>query len=528
MLTVILEVMESKYGIFGYIDENGAWVCPSMTRGVWDECRITDKTIIFTRDQWGGFWGRAMAEKKTICSNKTFIVPRGHIPITRALDVPIIYQGELIGNILVGDKETDYNEKDIQVLEDIAANLATVLYSRLKIEKQEREKKQLEARFHHAQKMEAIGVLAGGVAHDFNNLLTTIIGNAQITLDGLSKDDPLWEDIGEIIKAGQKGAVLARQLLTFSRKEIFHPEILDLNEVVHDMDKLLRRLIRENIELETVLSPGLWKVEADPGQIEQVIMNLVINSRDAMLEGGKLTIETANVNLDETYFSVREMEGLPGSYVMLAVTDTGPGMDEETLSRMFEPFFTTKERGAGTGLGLSTVYGIVKQSKGYIWPYSEHGMGTTMKMYLPRAEGVRAAIPEKEMPEEEVGGSEVVLLVEDEESLRKLAVKSLRKAGYDVLMAANGEEALRVSEEFEGEIHLLLTDVVMPVMGGRELAERMVALHPEIKVVYMSGYPGKALSHNDILKPGTDYFQKPFTPESLCRKVREALDRQTE
>jgi len=526
VLNLVLEIVESKYGIFGYINEDGAWVCPSMTRGVWDECRITDKTIIFTRDQWGGLWGRAMAEKKTICSNNAFTIPQGHIPIVRSLDVPIIYQGELIGNLLVGDKEADYSRKDIQILEDIADNLATVLYSRLKIEKQEKEKKQLEAQFHHAQKMEAIGVLAGGVAHDFNNLLTTIIGNAQFVLDDLPKDGPLCEDIQEIIRAGQRGAVLTRQLLTFGRREALHPEILDLNEVVHDMDKLLRRLLRENIELRTVLSPGLWKVQADPGQMEQVIMNLVINARDVMLEGGKLTIETVNVELDGAYIRAHFVEGSAGSYVMLSVTDTGPGMDEETMSRMFEPFFTTKEKGTGTGLGLSMVYGIVKQSKGYIWPYSELGTGTTMKVYLPRAEGVQAAVPEKGTPEEEVGGNEVVLVVEDEESLRKLAVKSLQKAGYEVLAAANGEEALRVSEEFKRGIHLLLTDVMMPVMGGRELAERMMILRPGIKVVYMSGYPDSALSHNDILESGMNYFQKPFTSESLCRKVREALDRQ--
>ena len=387
----------------------------------------------------------------------------------------------------------------------------------------EEEREKLQAQFYQSQKMESIGVLAGGVAHDFNNLLTAIIGNAELALADLPKDDPLRGDIEQIKKVGERGAVLTRRLLTFSRKETCHPEILDLNTVVRDMEKLLLRLFRENIKLRIVQTPGLWKVKADLGQTEQVIMNLAVNARDVMLQGGALTIETANVELDRVYLHAHGVEGDPGQYVMLAVTDTGCGMDEETKARIFEPFFTTKERGTGTGLGLSTVYGIVKQSKGYILPYSEPGMGTTMKVYLPRAETVPEAL-ERQSSHEESGGGEVVLVVEDNASLRKLAGRALQSAGYEVLEAADGEEALRWIGRFEGDIHLLLTDMVMPGMGGKALSERALSLRPKMKVIYMSGYPNKALPQNHILESDISFIQKPFTLESLCRKVREAMD----
>jgi len=380
----------------------------------------------------------------------------------------------------------------------------------------------LQSQFHQAQRMESIGILAGGVAHDFNNLLTTIIGNAQLAMADLPKDDPLREDMEEIRKAGERGAMLTRQLLTFSRREPRRMEVLDLNDVVRDMDKLLRRLIRESIELRMIRAPGLWKIRADVGQMEQVIMNLAVNARDVMPGGGTLTVETANVDLDEPFFDAHNVEGVPGPYVMLAVTDTGPGMDKDIRERIFDPFFTTKERGAGTGLGLSTVYGIVKQGGGYIWPYSQPGMGTTMKIYLPWAEDVPRTVLEEEPDDTEVC-CEVVLVAEDNPPLRELAHRTLEKAGYQVLTAGDGEEALRVSEGFKGEIHLLLTDVVMPRMGGQELAERIRNLRPGIQVLYMSGFPDRELSHLAAVESDANFLQKPFSPESLCRKVKKAL-----
>ncbi|MFH1931464.1 MAG: PAS domain S-box protein [Pseudomonadota bacterium] len=386
------------------------------------------------------------------------------------------------------------------------------------------EQKKLETQFRQAQKMEAIGTLAGGVAHDFNNLLTSILGNAELALMDLGKDNPLCESLKEIIKAGNSAASLTRQLLAFSRKQILRPVVLNLNTVTADIDKMLRRMIGEDIELKTLLEPDLGNVTSDPGQIEQVLINLAVNARDAMPRGGKLTVETTNVDLEEDYFVNHGVGAVPGPYVMLAVSDTGCGMDKETKSRIFEPFFTTKEKGKGTGLGLSTVYGIVKQSNGYVWVYSEPGRGTTFKIYLSRMEGEAVLLKKEKGSLEKLKGSEAVLIVEDDAALRNLAQKTLHLYGYSVLEAENGEEALRVSKEHEGPIHLMITDVVMPKMGGKEVAERLQPLYPQMKVVYMSGYTDNAIAHHGVLEPGLNYLEKPFTPEGLARKVREVLD----
>ena len=385
--------------------------------------------------------------------------------------------------------------------------------------------KRLEAQFFQAQKMEAIGTLAGGIAHDFNNLLTAIIGNAQLALMDVRKDESLREEIEEIKKAGEKAASLTRQLLAFSRKQIIKPEVLDLNEEIHETEKMLKRMIRENIEFLLVLEPDLWKIHADPGQIDQVFINLVVNASDAMPKGGKLTIETANMELDDTYFRNRGIvESASGHYVMLAVTDNGTGMDKETLSRIFDPFFTTKGIGSGTGLGLSTVYGIVKQNKGYVWVYSEPGKGTTFKVYFPKATEDVTAGKEQEKFAGEISGSETVLIVEDDDGLRNLAKNALRKYGYEILEAENGEKALNVSETHNGRIHLLLTDVVMPGMSGTDLAEKLQSIRPETRVIYMSGYTDNAIVNHGILRKGINFIEKPFSPESLGRKVREVLD----
>jgi two-component system cell cycle sensor histidine kinase/response regulator CckA len=385
------------------------------------------------------------------------------------------------------------------------------------------ERRVLERQLRMAQKMEAVGRLSGGIAHDFNNLLGVIIGYIQVMKRNLAPGQPSFEYAEEIEKAGQRAVSLTRQLLAFSRQQVLEPVILNLNTLVAEMEKMLPRLIGEDIDLNLILDPIIGQVKADPGQIEQVLMNLAVNARDAMTDGGKLTIQTANAELDSA-FACEHPGSFPGRYVMLAVTDTGTGMDPETQAQIFEPFFTTKGRDKGTGLGLATVYGVVKQSNGYITVDSEKGKGASFKVYLPRIDQpvpIKSEIIQTPLT---VGGSETILLVEDAEPLRMLAQLFLKEHGYHVLMAADGAEAQQVAAEFTGSIHLLLTDVVMPGINGRVLAERLAPNHPAMKVLYMSGYTDSFIAGHGVLDEGTHLLHKPITEEVLMRKVRELLD----
>ena len=384
------------------------------------------------------------------------------------------------------------------------------------------ETKRMQEMFRQAQKMEAVGRLAGGVAHDFNNLLGVIIGYGEIVEERLSEDDPLRSKVEQIKKAGQRAAGLTRQLLAFSRQQVLEPKILNLNAVVADIQKMLQRLIGEDIQLITILCPQLASTKADQGQIEQVIMNLAVNSRDAMPEGGKLTIETANVELDAPSV-LNHPELVTGSFVMLRVSDTGTGMDVEIQKHVFEPFFTTKEPGKGTGLGLATVYGVVKQSGGYVSLHSELGQGTTFTIYLPRVQAAVEAEPQGVGMNSTFEGTETILLVEDEESLRKLTREVLMEGHYTVLEATDGLEALGVAAQHKGPIHLLLTDVVMPRMGGPALAKQLAIKNPEMKVLFMSGYAGNTGSRQALPGPQSHFLQKPFTRASLASKLREVL-----
>jgi PAS domain S-box-containing protein len=385
------------------------------------------------------------------------------------------------------------------------------------------ERQRLEEELRQAQKMEAVGRLASGVAHDFNNLLTAILGSAELLLGRLGPDHPERVEAEEIRKAAMWAADLTRQLLAFSRQQVLDPQVFDLSAVVTDMDKMLRRLVRADIVFRTHLAPDLSAVRADPGQIEQVIMNLAVNACDAMPGGGTLTIETANVELGAEP-EQEQAPAAPGHYVMLTVSDTGMGMTATTQSHIFEPFFTTKERGKGTGLGLSTVYGIVKQSEGYVWLESEPGRGTTFKVYLPRVDAPIEATAPGPARTASVGGDETILVVEDQEPVRRLTRKVLETRGYAVLAAADGPEALRVAEHHPGTIHILVTDVVMPGMSGREVGRQLAAERPEMRVLYLSGYADDSIVHHGVLEPGLAFLQKPFTPETLARRVREVLD----
>jgi PAS domain S-box-containing protein len=384
------------------------------------------------------------------------------------------------------------------------------------------ERRQLEEQFRQAQKMESIGRLAGGLAHDFNNLLTVIGGHAELLHGRLQPDNPLHRRVGLIQEAAGHAADLTRQLLAFSRKQVLAPQTLDLNGIVREVEPMLRRLIGEDIDLVTAPAPGLGAVKADPAQMKQILLNLAVNARDAMPQGGKLTIETDDVALDDHY--ARLHPGVPaGAYVMLAVSDTGVGMTEETRSRIFEPFFTTKASGKGTGLGLATVYGIVKQSNGAISVYSEPGLGTTFKVYLPRV--ADAAEPAAAPAVAGVrGGSETVLLAEDNEMVRTLTCEILKRQGYTVVEARHGADALDIARRYHGPIHLLLTDVVMPEMSGPELVSRLAPIRPQMKILYMSGYTADAIDHQGMLDDGIEFLPKPVGVDTLVRKVREVLD----
>jgi signal transduction histidine kinase/CheY-like chemotaxis protein len=409
------------------------------------------------------------------------------------------------------DRDRTFTQDDTHFLSAVAHILGTAI-----------DRNRAETAFRQGQRLESVGLLAGGVAHDFNNLLTVITGYSGLLLERFQPTDSIHEELEEIRKAAQRAGSLTRQLLAFSRRQVLEPQPLNLNDIVRDMEKMLGRLLGEDVVLQTLLVQDLGIIQADPGQLEQVILNLAVNARDAMPRGGTLRIETTNVELDDAY-AEQHVAVQPGRYVMLAVSDTGVGMDRETQSRIFEPFFTTKGPEEGTGLGLSTVYGIVKQSGGNIWVYSEPGHGTSFKVYLPVEAGHETAARNPDRAVLSVRGSETVLLVEDEDVVRRLAQRILEQAGYTVLVARNGVEALQVAERHQGSIHLLVSDVVMPEMGGGELTSRLAPMRRDMRVLYLSGYTDPSIVQEGLLEGGVAFLQKPFTTEALTRKVREVL-----
>ncbi|MEZ4272723.1 MAG: response regulator [Myxococcota bacterium] len=381
----------------------------------------------------------------------------------------------------------------------------------------------LEAQLRQAQKMEAIGRLAGGVAHDLNNLLTAIFSFTDFVMDDMRPEDPAYKDLKEVEKAAKRAESLTRQLLAFSRKQISDPKSIQINTLVAEMDRMLRRILGEDIEFLTYFDEDLWNTKIDPGHLEQVIVNLAVNARDAMPTGGKITIETANVSLDETYALSHGASIPKGDYVMFAFSDSGEGMSLDVQRSIFEPFFTTKPVGKGTGLGLSTCYGIVKHARGYIWVYSELKKGTTFKVYLPRFDGDAASLEDSGRAST-THGTETILLAEDDEQVRALIVRTLARKGYKVIVAENGREASILAEKHKETIHLLITDVVMPGMSGRDLAERVSQIHQETRVLYISGYTQNAIVHHGVLEEGLILLQKPFTPDILASMVRRMLD----
>ena len=428
-----------------------------------------------------------------------------------------VWRGELVNRRKDGTRYTD--AMWVYPIKDAGGRVIRMLALKEDVTRQ----RSLEQQLRQAQRMESIGRLAGGVAHDFNNVLTAIFGYSELMAEGFAVGTHERDDLEEIRKAAQRASGLTRQLLAFSRQQVLLPIVLNPNELIENLEKMLGRMIGEDIRFGLSLSPTIGNIRADPGQIEQVLMNLVVNARDAMPNGGSLLIETSNVLLDEQYVLEHQVV-LPGPYVLIAVSDTGTGIPPEVVSRIFEPFFTTKEVGKGTGLGLSTVYGIVKQSGGYIWVYSEAGKGTTFKTYLPRVDAPsEVGIPAT--PPSELTGTETILLAEDDEIIRALTKNILTKFGYRVLDAPHPQAALSAAEAHQGPIHLLLTDVVMPGASGRELAWEIAKTRPDTKVLFISGYTGEAMIQHGLIDPGLNYLQKPFTPTVLATRVREVLSR---
>jgi len=403
------------------------------------------------------------------------------------------------------------------LLDEVAATASQVIQA----SRMEEAKALLEVQLRQAQKMESVGRLAGGVAHDFNNMLQAILGNAALALDGMPPDSSLRDNLEEIRRAALRSADLTRQLLAFARKQTISPMVLDLNDAVSGTLKMLQRLIGEDIQLIWAPGSSLWPVKMDPSQVDQVLANLTVNARDALEGGGNVTIETANVTLDNSY-SYSHPECVPGNYVMLAVSDTGEGMDEETRAHLFEPFFTTKELGKGTGLGLATVFGIVKQNNGSIDVCSEPGQGTSFKLYFPRA-AAEAGVVAKPVAQQSLRGTETVLLVEDEEQILNLSRRILDLHGYTVLASLTPEAAIALATQHHGVIHLLITDLVMPGMNGKELKQRLMASHPGLKCLFMSGYTADVIAHHGVLDEGVYFLQKPFTIRTLAERVREVL-----
>jgi signal transduction histidine kinase/ActR/RegA family two-component response regulator len=526
VLDVVLEFLDSEFGYFGYINDDGDLVCPSMTRHVWSQCQVPDKSIVFPREDWGGLWGRSLVEKRTVISNQGLRLPEGHVPLRNAMAVPILYRDELIGQFAVADKPDGYQDEDRELLQSAAAQTGPVLWALREQARQRQLHERLEKQYRQAQKMEAIGQLTGGVAHDFNNLLQVINGGTEMALLDLDSGHPARRTLGQVAEAGRRAARLVQQLLLFSRRQIMRPADLDLNGVVSDVLEMLDRVIGEHIGLDWDPGARTDTIHADRSMVEQVLMNLCVNARDAMAEGGTLTVQTREVLLGEAFCEIRP-GARPGSYVLLSVSDTGSGMDPETLDQAFEPFFSTKERGKGTGLGLATVYGIVRQHGGLLDVHSEPGEGTTFQIYWP-AVASSAEGEEMDAQAPPAGGDETILLVEDDGMVRRLGRNILVRAGYTVLTAREGAEALALVEDRDGNVDLAVLDVVLPDMGGRKVHEKIQARWPGVKALFASGYSENAIHTNFVLDRGLNLLQKPFTRHALLLSVREILDREAE
>jgi PAS domain S-box-containing protein len=519
-------LIKSSIGYLAFLNEDESVLTMySWSKTAMAECAIIDKPLVYPVASTG-LWGEAVRQRRPVITNDCAAAnplkkgcPQGHVAVKRHMNVPVFDGDRTVLVAGVGNKVEEYDQDDAQNLTLIMEGVWRLLERK----RSEEEKARLEGQLQQAQKMETVGQLAGGVAHDFNNMLQVILSYVEMSLSKVEAGQPLQKYLLEIQRAARRSAEITGQLLAFARKQTVSPKVLEFNGAVAQAQKMIQRLIGEDISLAWMPGHDLWKVKIDPAQLDQILANLAVNARDAIGGVGKLTIETANVSLDEAYCAAH-VGFVPGEYSLLAVSDDGCGMDKETLSHLFEPFFTTKEQGKGTGLGLATVYGIVKQNNGFITVYSEPGEGTTFRVYLPRAEGAPGADAQDMEALTPRGGTETVLVVEDEAAILQMAQLSLQQLGYTVLTASSPEEGLRRSEEHAGPIQLLITDVVMPQMNGRQLAERLSAVRPQLKCLYMSGYTADVIAHRGVLEEGVSFISKPFSLTTLAAKVREVLD----
>jgi len=525
VLEKAVELTQSKIGYLAFVNEDETVLTMhSWSKEAMRECAITEKPIVYPV-AGTGLWGEAVRQRRPVITNDYGAenpwkkgVPPGHVRLLRHMNTPIFDGGRMVIVAGVGNKAEDYNETDVQQL----TLLMQGMWRLVDRQRAEEDRVRLQTQLNQAQKMESVGRLAGGVAHDFNNMLGVILGQAELALEQVGPDQPIYAGLREICAAAERSADLTQQLLAFARKQTVAPRVLDLNETVEGTLKMLRRLIGEDISLAWLPGGSVGTVRMDPSQIDQILANLCINARDAIGNAGKITIETEAVMLDEAWCA--EHTGFaPGPFALLTVSDDGCGMDKDTLEKLFEPFFTTKEVGKGTGLGLSTVYGIVKQNNGFISVYSEPGLGSTFKVYLPRHMGKAEQVPVETGAKPVEPGQETILLVEDEPAILRMASQMLQRRGYTVLTAASPGEALRLAETHGGGIDLLMTDVVMPEMNGRDLAGNLLALYPEIKCLFMSGYTADVIAHHGMLDAGVQFIQKPFNTKELGDKIRTVL-----
>ncbi len=519
-----IQLTGSKIGyIYLYDEDKKLFTLNTWSPEAMRQCTVASPPSEYALETTG-IWGEAVRQRRFIIVNDfaapnplTKGTPRGHVPLSKYLTIPVFCQEKIVAVVGVANKETDYNESDVRQL----TLMMDTVWKIVQRKQAEQEREKLQAQLIQAQKMEAVGRLAGGVAHDFNNMLGVILGYGEMALAKVAKDDPLQTDLAEIITAARRSAEMTRQLLGFARRQTVMPKVVDLNDTVEGILKMLRRLIGEDIALVWLPTKSTWPVKIDPSQVDQILANLCVNARDAINGVGKITIQTSKVTLDN-YFCHRHPGAVPGQFMMLAVSDDGCGMNVETTSHLFEPFFTTKEVGKGTGLGLATVYGIVKQNNGYIDFQSEPDRGTSFRIYLPRSTGEADASP-KDETNLDLPGSETVLLVEDEPSVLQMAAEMLGQLGYRVLPATSSAQALHLAENHRDQIDLLVTDVVMPEMSGKDLAEKLKKFYPHLKTLFMSGYTADVIAHQGVLDEAACFIQKPFSRKALSVKLREAM-----